>query len=345
MRDDLNEILEQFRRDCADVNDPASLGRIREKYLSRERGLLTLQLKRLRDIPAEERPGFGRDVNILKKEIEAGVRQLDDEVKEAAFRQKVRQERLDVTLPGYRVPMGTLHPIRAMEGDICAIFQRMGYSIAEGPEVETDFYNFGALNFPPDHPARDAQDTFFVGAGTGLLRTHTSPVQVRTMETVKPPLKLIAPGKVFRKDTPDATHYPIFHQIEGLVVDENISLADLKGTLAHFARECFSAETRVRLRPSFFPFVEPGAEVDISCYGCGGSGCRICKQTGWIEILGAGMVHPNVFANSGIDPERYTGFAFGMGVDRVALGRYGIPDIRMFWENDTRFLNQFERML
>jgi phenylalanyl-tRNA synthetase alpha chain len=343
MREELKQILEDFQSACRAVTTEESFQALREKYLSRERGILSLQLKRLRELPAEERPAFGQIVNELKKTIEAGLAELAKEVRLAAYRERQERDRLDVTLPGWPLRRGSLHPIKEVEAEICAIFERMGYSIAEGPEIEDDFYNFGALNFPPDHPARDAQDTLFVN-GDRLLRTHTSPVQIRTLQRVPPPLKLIAPGKVYRNDAPDATHFPIFHQIEGLVVDENISLADLKGTLERFARELFAPDTRVRLRPSFFPFVEPGAEVDISCIFCGGSGCRICKQSGWIEILGAGMVHPNVFANCGVDPERYTGFAFGMGVDRIAILRYGIPDIRLFWENDVRFLAQFDRL-
>ncbi len=343
MRDDLARIMEGFEAECREVRDEPAYGLLRERYLSREKGLLTLQLKRLRDLPPAERPAFGQEVNRLKAAIETRLDELAGQVRLAAYQDRLEKERLDVTLPGFPVARGTLHPVKQVEAEICGIFQRMGYAIAEGPEIETDFFNFGALNFPPDHPARDAQDTFFIGDGSFLLRTHTSPVQIRTMQAVAPPLKVIAPGKVYRKDTPDATHFPIFHQIEGLVVDEGVSLADLKGTLEHFARECFAADARIRLRPSFFPFVEPGAEVDVSCFFCGGRGCRICKGSGWIEILGAGMVHPNVFDACGIDSERYTGFAFGMGIDRVAILRYGVPDIRMFWENDVRFLNQFHR--
>jgi phenylalanyl-tRNA synthetase alpha chain len=343
MRDELARLLDAFETECRGIGDEPAYRALRERYLSREKGLLTLQLKRLRDLPPAERPGFGQEVNQLKAAVEARLDELERQVRLAAYQDRLVRERLDVTLPGIPVPRGTLHPVKQVEAEICGIFQRMGYAIAEGPEIETDFYNFGALNFPPDHPARDAQDTFFCGGGGFLLRTHTSPVQIRTMQAVAPPLKIIAPGKVYRKDTPDATHFPIFHQIEGLVVDEGVSLADLKGTLEFFARECFAADARIRLRPSFFPFVEPGAEVDVSCFFCGGRGCRICKGSGWIEILGAGMVHPNVFDACGVDSERYTGFAFGMGVDRVAILRYGVPDIRMFWENDVRFLNQFHR--
>jgi len=343
MRDELLTLQQEFAADCRQPLDEAAFQVLREKYLSRERGLLTRQLKRLKELPAEERPAFGQDVNRLKGEVERRLEELAAEVRLEAYRQRQAEERVDVSLPGVRRPEGGFHPVKRAEADISAIFQRMGYAIAEGPEIETDFHNFGALNFPPDHPARDSQDTLFVEGGAALLRTHTSPVQIRTMMRVRPPLKIIAPGKVYRNDTPDATHFPIFHQVEGLVVDEGITLGDLKGTLEHFARECFSPKTRIRLRPSFFPFVEPGAEVDISCIFCGGQGCRICKGSGWIEILGAGLVHPNVFANCGIDPERYTGFAFGMGIDRVAILKYGIPDIRLLWENDLRFLGQFQR--
>ncbi len=341
MRHDLLTLLDAFREACATIGDDQALTALREKYLSREKGIVPLQLKRIREIDPAERPAFGVDVNALKHEVEEALAGIEARLREETFRRKAAEERVDVTLPGLPPPCGTFHPIKKTESDIVEIFRGMGYSVAEGPEIETDFYNFGALNFPDNHPARDAQDTFFVGNGSFLLRTHTSPVQVRTMLQVAPPLKLIAPGKVYRNDAPDATHFPIFHQVEGLVVGEGVSMAHLKGTLARFAEECFSPGTRVRLRPSFFPFVEPGAEVDISCIFCGGSGCRICKGSGWIEILGAGMVHPNVFANCGLDPERWTGFAFGMGIDRVALLKYGIPDIRMLWENDVRFLSQF----
>lgn len=343
MREDLQTILDTFRGACRSVSDEASYNALREQYLSRERGILTQQLKRIRDIDPAERPRFGVDVNTLKREVEEALSALEADIREKTLQKRSEEERVDVTLPGVRPYPGTLHPIKKTESEIIGIFKAMGYSVAEGPEIETDFFNFGALNFPDDHPARDSQDTFFLGKGSRLLRTHTSPVQIRTMQNVPPPLKLIAPGKVYRNDAPDATHFPIFHQVEGLVVGEDISLAHLKGTLGRFASECFSPGTRVRLRPSFFPFVEPGAEVDISCIFCGGSGCRICKGSGWIEILGAGMVHPNVFNNCGLDPERWTGFAFGMGVDRIALLKYGIPDIRMLWENDVRFLSQFHR--
>lgn len=344
MRDDLKQILDSFHNVCAEVKDRNVLQELREKYLSRERGLVPNLLKRLKEIPADERPSFGKEVNILKETVEKMMQKLEDQVRHDELRRQVEAERVDVTMPAAPLPRGTFHPVKEVERRICDIFRKLGYEVAEGPEVETDFHNFGALNFPPDHPARDAQDTFFVSSGKYLLRTHTSPVQVRTMQSVAPPLKLIAPGKVYRMDMPDATHSPVFHQIEGLVVGEGVSMADLKGTLTHFARELFSEETRIRLRPSFFPFVEPGAEVDISCIFCGGDGCRVCKGSGWIEILGAGMVHPNVFSNCGIDSERYTGFAFGMGVDRIAILRYGVPDIRMFWENDVRFLNQFAKL-
>jgi len=341
MRKDLEQILDEFRQEAGRVGTDDELKQLHGKYLSREKGVLQAQLRRIREVPADERPGFGKDVNLLKQEMEAEFDRLSQTLAEADYRRRVEQERLDITLPAVDLPRGAFHPIKKVEQELCGIFERMGYSIVEGPEIETDFYNFGALNFPPDHPARDEQDTFFIADGRYLLRTHTSPVQIRTMQKLAPPMKIIAPGKVFRKDTPDATHYPIFHQIEGLVVAENVSLADLKGTLHEFARQFFAPDVRVRLRPSFFPFVEPGAEVDISCIFCGGTGCRICKQSGWIEILGAGMVHPNVFANCGLDPEANTGFAFGMGVDRMAILKYGVPDIRMFWENDVRFLNQF----
>jgi len=256
MREDLKKILDGFYEESKNVSDSTSYARLREKYLSREKGILTVQLKRIREISQEERPAFGKDVNLIKKNIEQELARMGEQLELSAYRQKVEKAHLDVTLPGYCLPRGTYHPVKIVEKELCRIFEKMGYSIAEGPEIERDFFNFGALNFPPDHPARDEQDTFFLGNGSHLLRTHTSPVQIRTMQKCSPPMKIIAPGKVFRKDTPDATHYPIFHQIEGLVVAENVSLTDLKGTLIHFARECFSPDSRVRLRPSFFPFLQ-----------------------------------------------------------------------------------------
>ncbi len=342
MKVDFEKIFKEFEEDISRIKDLKSFKEVKDKYLSKEKGLITSLLKKIKEIPREEKPQFGKNVNILKGKITGKLEELKEKVELLELESRAKEESVDITLPGLDLPVGSHHPIKIVEKEICEIFERMGYFIAEGPEIETDFNNFEALNFPDDHPARDAQDTFFISEDKYyLLRTHTSPVQIRTMKKYGTPIKIIAPGKVFRRDTPDPTHSPIFHQIEGLVVDKNITMADLKGTLEKFARECFSEDTRIRLRPSFFPFVEPGAEVDISCIFCKGKGCRICKNSGWIEILGAGMVHPAVFEKCDIDPETYSGFAFGLGVDRIAILKYGIPDIRLFFENDVRFLRQF----
>jgi phenylalanyl-tRNA synthetase alpha chain len=279
-------------------------------------------------------------LNRLKSAVAAALEALQRELKDRARQDRLQTEKIDVTLPGYSFPYGSVHPIRRVWQEMEEIFVRMGFKVVVGPELETDYYNFEALNIPKGHPARDDQDTLYVSESL-LLRTHTSPVQIRTMEKQGPPLRIIAPGRVYRRDAIDATHTPMFHQMEGLVVDEGITLADLKGTLEAFFHELFSATTRVRLRPSYFPFVEPGAEVDISCIFCEGEGCRVCKRTGWIEILGAGMVHPKVFKMVGYDSERYTGFAWGMGIDRIAILKYQVDDLRLFFENDLRFLRQF----
>ncbi len=342
MRPDFEDILINFKKDVEGVKDIKSFKELRDKYLSKEKGIIPNLMKKIKQIPREEKPEYGKDVNLLKGQITNFLNDLEKKIELVELERKSQSERIDISLPGIDFFVGSFHPVKIVEKEICNIFERMGYFIAEGPEVENDFNNFEALNFPDDHPARDAQDTFFVSEDRYyLLRTHTSPVQIRTMKRYGAPIKIIAPGKVFRRDTPDPTHSPIFHQIEGLVVDKNITMADLKGTLEKFARECFSADTKIRLRPSFFPFVEPGAEVDISCIFCKGKGCRICKNSGWIEILGAGMVHPAVFEKCGIDSEKYSGFAFGLGVDRITILKYGIPDIRLFFENDVRFLEQF----
>ncbi len=342
MGPDFKSILEDFEEKTKKVNDIRSFKSLRDEYLSKDKGILSNLMKKIREIPKEERPEFGKNVNLLKNKIVHLLEELKNDVEAREIEKRAQSESVDITLPGIDFPIGSFHPVKIVEKEICDIFERMGYFIAEGPEIENDFNNFEALNFPDDHPARDSQDTFFISEDKNyLLRTHTSPVQIRTLKKYGVPIKIIAPGKVFRRDTPDPTHSPIFHQIEGLVVDTNITMADLKGTLEKFARECFSEDTKIRLRPSFFPFVEPGAEVDISCIFCKGTGCRICKNSGWIEILGAGMVHPAVFEKCGIDSEKYSGFAFGLGVDRIAILRYGIPDIRLFFENDIRFLKQF----
>ncbi len=325
-----NEALAGFET----ARTPAEVKAAEVKYLGRK-GLVSEILRGLGSLGPEERKEAGRKANELKLALEAALKaaqeRLARDVQEAAG--------IDPTLPGRPMPHGRPHPLAQTMDSICDIFIRLGFDVAEGPEVELDYYNFEALNFPKDHPARDMQDTFFVSPGV-VLRTHTSPLQVRTMEARKPPVRVIAPGKVYRCDS-DITHTPMFHQVEGLVVDKGISFPDLKGCLVSFVHQMFGAGTRVRFRPSFFPFTEPSAEVDIQCVGCGGKGCRICKDTGWLEILGSGMVHPRVFEFVGYDPAEITGFAFGLGVERIAMLRYGADDLRRFFENDLRFLRQF----
>lgn len=329
-----------FRQDLEAVSDLESLTEVRDKYLSRQRGLLALEMRNLGRLPAEERPRMGQLLNRLKNRVTEKLESRQAELKETLDRSRIASERVDVTLPGYAYPVGSVHPIHRLWREMADIFVRMGFEVVVGPEIESDYYNFEALNIPQGHPARDDQDTFYLDENL-LLRAHTSPVQIRTMETRRPPLRIVVPGRVYRRDSADATHSPMFHQVEGLVVDEGITLGDLKGTLEVFFRELFHSDVKVRLRPSYFPFVEPGAEVDISCVFCGGSGCRVCKRSGWVEVLGAGMVHPRVFERVGYDPEKYTGFAWGIGIDRIALFKYQIDDIRLLFENDLRFLRQF----
>lgn len=320
----------------ATANDIENL---RVKYLGRK-GALTALLRSTRDLPPEERPEFGRRTNEVKRELEeAFARKLAGLQSSGGDDDEISGKKLDVTLPGIRPGTGTIHPITRALNEMISIFSTMGYRVAKGPEVEWDKYNFTLLNFPENHPARDMQDTFFVSEDI-VLRTHTSPVQIRAMLEKKPPFRIISPGKVYRRDR-DTSHSPMFFQLEGFVVDEGVSMADLKGTLAEFVRGYFGPETDVRLRPSFFPFTEPSAELDISCVLCGGDGCRMCKMTGWLEILGAGMIHPQVLKNVDIDPERWTGFAFGTGIERPAILKYGIEPISTFYENDLRFLKQF----
>jgi len=316
----------------------SELQQVRIKYLGKK-GFLTAQLKNLSTIPAEQRRSFGKTVNELKEFIENEIALKESELGSADLKKRLSSETIDVTLPGKYTPVGKEHPINQILQEIEDIFVSMGFGIEEGPQVELDYYNFEALNVPKDHPARDMQDTFYISDDV-LLRTHTSPVQIRTMEKKKPPLRFIAPGKVYRCDA-DICHTPMFHQVEGLMVDTDISFSDLKGVLETFIHRMFSPETPVRFRPSFFPFTEPSAEVDIGCIFCKGQGCPICKGTGWLEILGAGMVNPKVFDLVGYNPEIYTGFAFGMGVERITMLKYGIDDIRLFFENDLRFLRQF----
>ena len=333
------ERFEAIRRDFdGEIKAASSEGEvldIKGRYIGKKRGLLQDLMTAIKDLPPAERPLYGQAVNKLKNELESAVYAALERIKHS----ESLPPPLDVTLPGIRPDIGSLHPITRVRREIESIFLSMGYAIAIGPEVEDTYHNFEALNTPADHPARDIQDTFYVSESV-VLRTHTSPVQIRTMEKRKPPIKVIAPGRVFRRDD-DASHSPMFFQVEGLVVDEGISMAHLKGTLRHFYSKLFGREVEVRFRPSFFPFTEPSAETDLVCVLCGGSGCPVCKGTGWLEVGGCGMVDPEVFSFTGIDPERYTGFAFGLGIDRMAMLKYGIDHIRNFFENDVRFLRQF----
>jgi phenylalanyl-tRNA synthetase alpha chain len=305
------------------------------KYLGRK-GLVTGILRNISSLPKEEKPKIGKLANEVKILLEKSFR---DALKEYPIRKTRQEQGLDVTLPGRPLSQGTVHPITQMMQEICDIFSRLGFDILEGPDIESDYYNFEALNLPKDHPARDMQDTFYISENV-VLRTHTSPIQIRTMEKRQPPIRMIGPGKAYRVDS-DISHTPMFHQVEGLMVDENISFGNLKGILTIFVHQMFDADTSLRFRPSFFPFTEPSAEVDIQCVICRGQGCRVCSHTGWLEILGAGMVHPAVFQSVGYDTDCYTGFAFGMGIERIAMLKYGIEDIRKLYENDIRFLRQF----
>jgi phenylalanyl-tRNA synthetase alpha chain len=323
----------------------ADIEQLRVEVLGRK-GQVTMLLRGLKDLPAQERPRAGEQLNQLRQQLEEELEARLTVVKQESRERALREERVDITLPGARVERGRIHPLNLVMDEMIDVFSGMGFEIARGPDIEDDYHNFEALNIPKDHPARDMQDTFFVASGH-LLRTHTSPVQIRTMESRPPPLQVIVPGAVYRHDD-DATHSPMFHQVEGFVVDQGIAFSDLKGVLTHFLRQMFSSGTGVRFRPSFFPFTEPSAEIDIQCVICGGSGCgdagqpcRVCKNTGWLEILGAGLIDPAVFRFVGYDAEKFSGFAFGMGVERIAMLKYGIDDIRLFFQNDLRFLRQF----
>lgn len=337
----MKEKLQKIKEDALSaINaDNADLEQIRIQYLGKK-GELTSVLRGMGALTAEERPVVGQIANEVRADIENALKIKAEAQKAAELERKLATEKIDVTLPSNVAASGKLHPLTQVQRTIEDIFIGMGFSIAEGPEVEYDYYNFQALNIPENHPARDTQDTFYITENI-LLRSQTSPVQVRTMEKQKPPIRIISPGRVYRSDAVDATHSPLFHQVEGLVVDKGITMGDLKGMLETFAKTLFGNETRLRFRPHHFPFTEPSAEVDVSCFVCGGKGCRVCKNEGWIEILGAGMVHPYVLSNCGIDPEEYSGFAFGMGVERIAMKYYGIDDMRLLYENDTRFLGQF----
>ena len=340
LKDEVRRIEEETLQNLKAVTSLEELQELKVKVLGKK-GTFTALLRQMGKLSAEERPVFGQIVNEARDRLEKAWAEQAACLEEAALQKQLESERLDITLPGYSFPRGHQHPLTRVIEEIETIFLGMGFQIVEGPEIETDYYNFEALNLPKDHPAREMQDSFYITEEI-LLRTQTSPVQIRTMEKLCPqlPVKIIAPGKVYRNDD-DATHSPMFHQVEGLVVDRGICMSDLKGTLLNFSRQMFGPAREIRLRPSFFPFTEPSAEVDVSCMLCGGGGCRICKNSGWIEILGSGMVHPRVLEMGGYDPREVSGFAFGMGVERIAMLKYGIDDMRLLFENDMRFLQQF----
>ena len=340
MQAQLNKILEEAKEQLQQAASVRDVDEIRVKLLG-NKGKLTEILRGMGKLSPEERKTTGQMANSVRSEIEGLLERRFADMKAAAKEAKFKLEKIDVTEPGKEVTLGVKHPLTITIEEISKVFMSMGFSIAEGPEVETVFNNFDALNAGPDHPSRDMSDTFYITEDI-LLRTQTSPVQVRTLMKTKPPIKVISPGRCFRCDTPDATHSPMFHQIEGLVVDEGITMADLKGTLDSFAKQLFGTQTKTKFRPHHFPFTEPSAEMDVSCFKCGGKGCRVCKGSGWIEVLGCGMVHPHVLKVGGLDTEKYTGFAFGMGVERAAMLKYGVDDIRLFYENDMRFINQFK---
>lgn len=333
----IEEIKSAFEAELAQCQASAQLQELKVKYMGKS-GALTSLLKGIKDLPADERPAFGAKVNELRNLFESELAEKSASLKASEMNRRLQEERVDVSLCEMK-PWGALHPVTLAQNEICRLLIAMGFEVMSGPEIETDYYNFQALNIPYDHPARDMQDTFYLADGI-LLRTQTSAMQARYMENKKPPIKMVCPGKVFRSDN-DASHSPVFHQIEGLVVDKNVTLRDLKGTLEYLASHLFGESTKVRFRPSFFPFTEPSVEVDLTCSNCGGKGCSLCKGTGWIEVLGAGMVNPYVLDNCGIDSSVYNGYAFGMGIDRIAMIKYGIPDIRLLFENDARFLKQF----
>lgn len=339
MKQQLEAILANAKKELSAAANARDLDAVRVKFLGKK-GELTALLKGMRDLSPEERPVIGQLVNDVRAAVEQSLEEQKEKLSALALEARLKAETLDVTMPGTGTALGHQHPLDLVLDEIKDIFIGLGFSIADGPEVELDYYNFEALNIPKDHPARDTQDTFYVSDNV-VLRTQTSGMQVRTMEKKKPPIRIIAPGRVFRSDASDATHSPLFHQIEGLVVDKGIAMSDLKGILELFAKRLYGDDTVVRFRPHHFPFTEPSAEMDIQCYRCHGEGCRLCKGEGWIEILGCGMVHPHVLEMCGIDPEEYSGYAFGVGLERTVMGRFKIDDIRLFYENDVRFLEQF----
>ncbi len=339
MKSQLEAIRQKAEDELKKVAEIRSLDDIRVRYLGKK-GELTAILKQMGKLSPEERPVMGQFANEVRSMIENAVDEKMKELKSKAKEERLKAETLDVTMPGKAQPEGHRHPLSIVMDEVKDIFIGMGFKVADGPEVELDYYNFEALNIPEGHPARDTQDTFYISDKV-LLRTQTSGCQIRYMEGHKPPIRMIAPGRVYRSDTMDATHSPVFHQIEGLVVDKGITMADLKGNLLQLAKKLYGENTEIRLRPHHFPFTEPSCEIDVSCFRCGGKGCPMCKGEGWIEILGAGMVHPKVLERGGIDPEVYSGFAFGVGVERLAMFRFSVDDMRLYYENDTRFLNQF----
>lgn len=342
MLNKLELLEEEARKEIENAGSMERLNEVRVRYLGKK-GELTAFLRSLGSAPPEERPIIGKKANALREDLQEAIVLKEKMLRDSQDKGRWERERIDVTLPGQPLSLGRRHPLTATNDEIREIFLGLGFQVAHGPDIESDYYNFEALNIPPEHPARDMQDSFYI-TEKFLLRPHTSPVQIRTMEKMAPelPVRVIAPGKVYRRDD-DATHSPMFHQVEGLAVDKNITFADLKGTLLMFAREMFGPEQRIRLRPSYFPFTEPSAEVDISCIMCKGDGCRVCSETGWLEILGSGMVHPRVLEIAGYNPREVTGFAFGMGVERIAMLKYGIGDLRHFFSNDLRFLEQFNQ--
>ena len=339
MKAQLEAIEKKAFEELTAAQDLKDLDAVRVKYLGKK-GELTAILKQMGKLSAEERPVIGQLANQVRAQIEERLEETKTNLEAHLLDQRLATETLDVTMPGKRSVLGKKHPITIVLDELKEIFIGMGFDVAQGPEVELDYYNLEALNIPKDHPARDTQDTFYINDNV-VLRTQTSPIQIRVMEKQKPPIRIIAPGRVYRSDALDATHSPLFHQVEGLVVDKNITMADLKGTLEVFVKRLYGEESVVRFRPHHFPFTEPSAELDVQCFNCHGEGCRLCKGEGWIEILGCGMVHPKVLENCGIDPEEYSGFAFGMGLERLVMRRYNIDDLRLFYENDARFLNQF----
>ena len=339
MKEKLQNIKEEALKAIEAADMPEKLNDVRVKFLGKK-GELTAVLKGMKDVAPEDRPKVGQMVNETRTAIEEKMEEVKNNLAAKAREAKLKAEVIDVTLPAKKNKIGHLHPNTVALEELEKIFVGLGYEVVEGPEVEYDYYNFEALNIPANHPAKDEQDTFYINRNM-VLRTQTSSVQVHVMENEKPPIRIISPGRVFRSDEVDATHSPSFHQVEGLVIDKNVTFADLKGTLQEFAKELFGADTKVKFRPHHFPFTEPSAEMDVTCFKCGGKGCRFCKGEGWIEILGCGMVHPHVLEMSGIDPEEYTGFAFGVGLERIALLKYEIDDMRLLYENDDRFLSQF----